>query len=269
MHSTGKPGAGAKKRLTPDELRKCVIAVLEDYKRALVDGGYYEVINVPCPVQIRRGLTYPLYRYTKRCWADDFFQTGKIRLAPVLEYRDTVNFNEAVGDGTEGITNFLTDKPGLPCGLSMAIQNQLTISCTEVRDDTYMMEAFGYDCVFSINSVEFFLAINAAVADICSSCLIDRVVYTRPKHHHSLDMKLDEMEGQPIFAGLYKDEKYHKQREVRPLWEVKGFGEMEWLMEPRDELERWQKEYIAREIARVPARFINVPEAARHCTLLG
>lgn len=220
----------------------------------------------PCPIQYRKDLTFPMFRYSKRRFVDPFFDHGQLRLSPVLSYRQVEHFNEAVGDNGEGQAHFYTLKLKYPTAISTLIQNRWTICCAQQRDDARMMKEFEADSCFQINSMEFFFAITDHIARWASSCLIDRIVYIR-----EWGVNIDEQApGAPLFAGLYKRQKHAYQTEVRPLWEVKGYVlPKERMLDLEGHvLEQRMKEEVEQEIARVAYKDITVPAAIRHCTLL-
>jgi hypothetical protein len=132
----------------------------------------------PPKFRYRQSLIFPMYRYTDQRWVDAFFESGAIRLSPLLQYRDTVAFNEAQADHREGFTRFVKQGPnGIPVFRETTIQNQWTICSSERRDDRKMMDAFHCNSVFRIDSVEFFKALNTQMADLSDSCYFDRIRY--------------------------------------------------------------------------------------------
>jgi len=196
----------------------------DDAADRLLREGHLTRIDGRCPIFYRNNLRFPLYRYTHKQRAEDFFKEGKLRLTPLLNYRKIENFNEAIGDKGEGQTNFVTTKFSYPVGYSVSIRNQLTICLSEDRNDATMMKEFDADCCFRVNSLDFFVSINKQIEDRCDSCLIDRVAYI-PASDWAVNLD-NHPSGGPLFAGLFKREKHAYQKEVRSLWEVKGYSQV-------------------------------------------
>lgn len=233
-------------------------------EQRLQTGGHYDVVKGECPLFFRRDLSFPLYRYSQRPHVDEFFNFGRLRLNPLLAYRKIENFNEAVGDASEGRIIFGSRRFDKPLRFLTTIRNQWTISFIERRDDERMMKEFGADSCYSVNSLDFFQIINENITPLCDSCLLDRVVYI-PDHQGGVN--LDDLEaGSPTFAGLFKRAKYSYQREVRPLWEPKGYKPP--IYSDDADHEKEMQADIEREIARVSYHYLTVPDAASHCSLI-
>ena len=210
-----------------------------------------------------KSITFPLYRYSASKRIDDLFRTGQIWLSPLLQFRDTVAFNQAQADATEGQIElaYFDSDAGMPVVAHVLAQNQWTICCSEVRDDDFMCNAFEADSCFEISSLEFFLAINRKMAPFSNACLMDKIVYL-PEERERIWPK----DGDTIFAGCFKRSKHARQREVRPMWEPKdpplSSGLHHDLRE--DQCSAHAKRYLANEHKRCQGMLIDCPDALRY-----
>lgn len=240
----------------------------------------FNVTYKGAPLAMRADLVFPLYRYTEKRWADEFFDTGKIRLNTLLGYKKYELFNEAIGDAHEGQTVFYryVPQPGsLPIKVSrfITVRNQWTICASGARNDLRMLPAFKADACFSIDSPKFYLAIHEAIGGRTRSGFVDRIVYIPEKSYGVNEATLSPDQG--VFAGSFKRDTYSYQNEVRACWEteishehnlwlegLEGSASLRQVANKDPRLQAW----LTAEQNRMAPLDLVVPEALRFCTRL-
>lgn len=170
-------------------------------------------------------LSRPLYRYTKRCYFDEFVATGQLRLSTLWSYHDELSLGTDQGDRQEGLRSFHPARDGiLPNGVPVVLYgntvNQWTLCATAVRDSRFYPK-FEADCCFQINSLKFFSEIAAAArlsAVIGMVCKVDYVDTTDLATEFIAAISSGQ-EWQPSFLAATKDARFEWQNEVRLLLE--------------------------------------------------
>lgn len=232
---------------------------------------FFDLFPTGAPFRFRRDLEFPLYRYTQRTYANDFFERGRIRLNTLLTYTESELFNAAVGDDREGRVTFqrswynpIANEDDV-LKVEVSVQNQWVLCASGVRDDARMLEEFEANSCYSIDSIEFFEILNREIGARSASGVVDKIVYLDSDY-----IDLDAVRpGQPRFAGFYKQSRYAYQSEVRAVWETPGAPVLyDFSATSEEEVGSVLAAHVAQERRRMSPLMLEVSEAARHCTLL-
>jgi hypothetical protein len=224
-------------------------------------------------IRIRDEVPLPLYRYTKKKWAERFFDTGQLRLGTLFDYAKMESYGDAVHDRHEGYCPFNTGKLGpsqRPIIKLILARNNLVL-CMADSHNRYLYNEFEAECCIRINDDRFFKEIDKQLQAEFTSPLLRQVTYLDKTRWDTAPDYVD-------FAGAIKDAKFKRQREVRVLWEP---------IEPHEEKERlaldvktkdnfiidaaegtWFKEYTNSECEWLSPRTVYVPNATKYCSLL-
>lgn len=218
----------------------------------------------------------PLFRFTKRKWANIFFRTGQLRLGTLFDYAKNESYGDAIHDRHEGYCAFILpkDQPidGIPVTRLTLARNNLLLCFTDKYADA-MYEEFNADCCIIIHDMRFFTCIDNVLRNDFTELLMRRVNYIDKK-------KWDSMPRVDDFAGITKDVKFSHQMEVRALWEpvkphrnkvkIPNFTRHQtisdnFLINASEEL--WFDKYLKQECKWLQPKTIFVPEAIKYCSI--
>ena len=73
----------------------------------------------------------PLYKYTEKQHLNSFFNSGKLRVGTLYDYRDIVTHKLCVGDSNEGMNR-----------ISKTITNKNPVILSEDKNDSFFSEIF-------------------------------------------------------------------------------------------------------------------------------
>lgn len=233
---------------------------------------------------------FPLFRYTKRTFFEEFTESGRLRLGTLYGYRDIEKLGEQIGDETEGGWT-MSNVPGnlspgeIPYVIGGSAVNAWMM-CVSARQNKRLYRDFDANCCFQIHDFRFFTEIASALSDagpIIGS--IDAVEYY--KDGGALVKKAIERKavGKDFMVCLQKQiDRYGHQNEVRAVWEPWDEGAQNIRLENQkrldDELGRLgsSKERMTAEILDgmvnpvnfpdLQARFVVVPDARRFVKLI-
>lgn len=226
-------------------------------------------------ISVENNITFPLYRFTKKKWANSFFETGQLRLGTLFDYAMNERYGNAVHDRHEGYYAWrLPEKEwtnGIPeMRFIIARNNLLLCSSTDYRESYY--EEFDANCCIRIDSLAFFVAIDEVMKNEFTPLLLRKVNYYDKSRWDCLPDYED-------FAGVMKDIRFSSQKEVRALWEPKKlpldhkdfefgadiFGKNSLTDFSED---GWYKKRMKKESKWLKPRTIFVPDAIKYCTLI-
>ena len=227
---------------------------------------------------IRRdnNINFPLFRFTRKEWADRFFKTGELRLGTLFDYAKNESYGDAIHDRHEGYYVYIKydETPsGMPeLRFTLARNNLLLCASTDYNEDFY--EKFDADCCIVIESIDFYTEIDSALKSHCAPLVLCKVNY----YDKSSWACIPEYE---TFAGVMKDIKFAEQKEVRALWEpqnypmnVGGFEIPPGLVDPLNNSlmdfheETWFQDKVQQEAVWLKPTTIFVPKAAKFCSLI-
>lgn len=227
-------------------------------------------------IRIDSSIKFPLFRFTKKVWADRFFQTGELRLGTLYDYAKNESYGDAIHDRHEGYYTYIKyDKTpsGVPeLRFTLARNNLLLCASADYNEDFY--EKFDADCCVVIESIDFYTEIDSALKNYCIPLLLRKVNY----YDKSSWACIPDYED---FAGVMKNISFAEQKEVRALWEPQNYPMDEGAVEISPELfdslknplmdfhERtWYQDKIQQEALWLKPTTIFVPEAAKFCSLI-
>ncbi len=199
------------------------------------------VIHTPAEI-----LAKPLYKYTRRKYADDMVRKGHFKIGTLYEFLDVEKHGNAIGDAGEGrkvvycqgdeiagkktseLPQFLQEAwfdgekkevtifpaVGMTFGVE-SLRRNLYVYCTSETYSEDLMREFGCDaCVEIVNIAQFFVELTRELAKVRSILPVDpavaRCVYVGREQHH-LDQHL-------LLPPLLKPPSYAGQKEVRAIW---------------------------------------------------
>ena len=226
--------------------------------------------------RIDSSIKFPLYRFTKKVWADRFFQTGELRLGTLFDYAKNESYGDAIHDRHEGYYIYIkydNTPSGAPeLRFTLARNNLLLCASTDYNEEFY--EKFDADCCIVIESIDFYTEIDSILNNNCTPIILSKVNY----YDKSSWTCIPEYED---FAGIMKNISFAEQKEVRALWEPKNYPMNEGVVELSPELfdsfenplmdfhERaWFQDKIQQEAARLKPTTIFAPKAAKFCSLI-
>jgi hypothetical protein len=168
-------------------------------------------------IHTRGILPLPLYRFTKKKWADFFFRTGQLKLGTIFDYAKNEKYGDAIHDRHEGYCAFVLpeDQPiaGRPVARMTLARNNLLL-CFSKEYSEALYKEFDADCCIVINDAKFFSCIDDELKSEFTEPLVRQVTYIDKS-------KWDYMPRYEDFAGVIKDTRFKDQKEVRALWEPK------------------------------------------------
>jgi hypothetical protein len=123
-------------------------------------------------IAIANDIRFPVYRYTKKFFADKFFHSGEVRLNTLRSYHDIEKLGSSVGDESEGFRHFHTHVDGKIGGKFKSTPtvfyadsiNAWTICASKSMNFKFYAE-FDSDCCIRINSIDYFLEIARVVTN--------------------------------------------------------------------------------------------------------
>ena len=195
------------------------------HKFPIMTDRAYDSINTLC---LDKSTKFPLFRYTKRKYFDEFIETGKIRLNTLFYFTDHEKLHPKIGDKFEGQVIFNAREndghiDGMPVMAYGSSVNRylLSLSSDRVSEFENMVE---YDCCFEVNSFQFFIEIAKACRDNWFVGWVGPVHYIAVK-----DLLRPHLKGESILPLVQvKDPFLCSQKEVRfwlepyPVLETKG-----------------------------------------------
>jgi hypothetical protein len=176
------------------------------------------------------GVAYPHYKYIERKFFDDFMRDGTIRLGKLVDFRDTENHGDVVGDNREGvrvINSFGNNvRSSVPLWLSASAVN-CYVFCTSAILSHDIMINFKRDFAFSIESVDFYVEISKAIllnTAVVSTIGVVKYISDDELIHNITELYNDsssEEEMRSRFPQIVrlKDRNFEWQNEVRAVWE--------------------------------------------------
>lgn len=228
-------------------------------------------------IHTRDNLHLPLFRFTKRKWAEFFFRTGQLRLGTLFDYAKNESYGDAIHDRHEGYCAFVLphDQPisGRAVARVTLARNNLLLCFSEEYNEAMYAE-FDADCCIVINDTRFFSCIDDELMNEFSEPLVRRVTYLNKS-------KWDCMPKHEDFAGVIKDIRFKDQKEVRALWEPKkehrqkanrpAFTPEETIGDSfliKASEEAWFDKYVKQECKWLKPRTIFAPRAIQYCHLV-
>jgi hypothetical protein len=170
-------------------------------------------------IRFDKDVKLPLYRFTKKKWANCFFNTGQLRLGTIFDYAKNESYGDAIYDRHEGYYVYRVPKGkwanGVPEVRFVLARNNLLLCLTTDYDERHF-EEFDANCCIKINSMQFFREIDSLLQDQFASPLLAKVCYYDKS-------RWDCCPDYEDFAGVMKDIRFAPQREVRALWEPKSY----------------------------------------------
>ena len=225
-------------------------------------------------IYTKQKIFFPLYRFTKRKWANFFFNTGQLRLGTIFDYAENENYGDAVHDRHEGYCAFrLNLGPDSKPAVRMTLARNNLVLCLSKKHENYMYEEFDANCCIRIDDIRFFQEIDKILQGEFTNLLLRPVTYLDKKRWDCLPDYED-------FAGVMKDLKFEQQNEIRALWEPQkrwnnkpNIPEMGAVKSDSTLLvdvheEEWFKNYAKKECSWLLPRTIFVPEAIKYCSLI-
>jgi hypothetical protein len=228
-------------------------------------------------INVEKIIKFPLYRFTKKKWANSFFGTGQLRLGTLFDYAMNEKYGDAVHDRHEGYYVWRLPKAkwtnGVPEVRFIVARNNLLLCSSTDYDESYYKE-FDANCCIRIDSMEFFTAIDEAMKKEFTPLLLRKVTYYDKS-------RWDCTPDYEDFAGVMKDIRFSPQKEVRALWEPQKLpldykslefepGYFNNLKNPLIDVSEgeWYKKRMKKESKWLKPKTIFVPEAIKHCTLI-
>ena len=175
---------------------------------------------------IERDVPEYLYKYTRRCFADDLVQRGSLRLGTLLGYRDGGIHTAGQHDPHEGTVTFCGSLPnGLKIAMAISTRPKWMYCLSELYAPKLLI-AFhdSYDTIVRIEAKPFFQTISQAMMSEVSLSELRKVQYLQHdplQDHLYLDpWPLDQF-GQPMepCAAVVKSSLYKGQAEWRMTFE--------------------------------------------------
>jgi hypothetical protein len=168
-------------------------------------------------IDVEASIRFPLYRFTKKKWADAFMNTGQLRLGTIFDYATNELYCNEVGDMMEGIYVKrgigITGEPTFEC---ISARNNLTL-CFADRYDERFYKWFDADACLKITSIDFFVELDFSLHQSCTPLLLRKVTYYNKNRWDCVPKYND-------FAGVMKDSSFMHQCEIRALWESDDYN---------------------------------------------
>lgn len=168
-------------------------------------------------------LPMPLYKATKSGYADNFFDTGEMRLGTIWDFRQ-LEHGFALGDEWEGIRSHRFTHQGIAVVAGAVVKDSF-VFCMSHNFDRNRFRHDGYDAAYRIDSLEFFEEIGRVVPTTIPiyGSLVHQVMYTNDydeiayiKKRISAGYERHRL-NPPV--GLLKPKPYSYQNEVRAIFE--------------------------------------------------
>lgn len=212
------------------------------------------------PTLIKNFSEFPIYKFTKRKYAEQLKANGVLRLSTLHEFQDQKIYGDMQSDKSEGFISPVHDRSVPPEGMHGTWHTTLCLNqwmfCATKDPDIVLGEGFNYDCRMEITSPKFFEAITNAMGGRIVAACIQEVEYYDKRYPYY---------GAPdMFAGFTKDILYKSQEEVRCFWEPAGqkYSKIKFPTGGFNSYELWNtpyaQEYFRHENARVQPMPISV-----------
>jgi hypothetical protein len=134
------------------------------------------IFDRPFDIGLCSNFEFPLYKLTRKVFADQFFDKGRLRLGTFLDFAKEDVHGSIIGDFNEGLltSNFVHMGVEITYGLTSV--NSFVYSTSQTCSNDLMME-FNADAVIQINSVDFFSEITRVIQETVKTGVITAVDY--------------------------------------------------------------------------------------------
>ncbi len=105
------------------------------------------------PIMVDRRINFPLFKATKREFADAFFRNGSLRLGTIWDYRKE-EYPLGIADAGEGLCHLICDDGEVSVPVFLNAKDSY-IFCVSEDDDRDRFSDAGYDAVYRIDDVRF------------------------------------------------------------------------------------------------------------------
>ena len=179
-------------------------------------------------------LRFPLYKYTKKEFAERFFDNGELLIGTIYDFQDEAKYGSKIGDSKEGWRKIISLN-GEPVFLKGNCINAFTY-CVSDRLDRNIAEDFESNCVIQINSIEFFKILTSIISskmNIFST--IDFVKYMDDEEiiQHTRNLwngarKISDVNRFSVKFSRLKERRFSHQSEIRAIWEPLSLAARLW-----------------------------------------
>jgi len=131
------------------------------------------------PFSVETDIPRKLYRYTKKRFAEDLINNGRLRMGTLFGYRGGEALTEAQADEFEGTHTFTGHSQGvIACAMVISLDNWILCLSAALNPAFLQDGSFGdADCIVEIDTFGFCAELAAAMAHRCSSGMAVRIRY--------------------------------------------------------------------------------------------